>query len=84
MPAWLVAAATGSARIASGAGIESIENIVVIYGWRMRGAGSQSLASFVIRSHVPNRPSGFVPKETWERVRFRLDFAMRHTNHSER
>ena len=31
MPAWLVAAATGSARIASGAGIESIENIVVIY-----------------------------------------------------
>ena len=31
MPAWLVAAATGSAGIASGAGIESIENIVVIY-----------------------------------------------------
>jgi hypothetical protein len=28
--------------------------------------------------------SGFVPKETWERVRFRLDFAMRPTNHSER
>ena len=31
LPAWLVAAATASAGIASGAGIESIENIVVIY-----------------------------------------------------